>query len=86
MVTVFFVLETINIKNVSVNCSFITDDNCTAIIFHWGHSVITFSQDDQNLDSPSNLVRTCSIFVTPLLRPSTPPNHPLTKIVNRVIL
>ena len=28
-----------------------------------GHSIITFSQNDQNLDPPS-LVRTCSILVT----------------------
>ena len=31
----------------------------------WGHSIITFSGNDQNLDLPLPLVCTCSNLVTP---------------------
>ena len=37
-----------------------TDYTCTL-----GHSIITLSHNDQNLDPPSPIVHTCSMLVTP---------------------
>ena len=40
-----------------------------------GHSIVTSSQNDQNLD-PTPLVPTCSILVNPILRTFKTLHHP----------
>ena len=66
-----------------------TFKNFTSLLMFWGYLIITLSENDKNFETSSDLVCTCSIFVTyPVLRNFESTPHPLltpNKNVNHIV-